>query len=51
MASDMCLSIPNVLTFYLLGIGFGYVAPVSSEGHEDSKVETELIKKCLVLTG
>jgi hypothetical protein len=48
MASGMCQSVLEVLTFYLLGIRFGYVTPVSSEGHEHRKVKFEFNKCSLV---
>ena len=48
MASDIRLSVHTVLTFYLFSIGFRYVIPVSSEGHEHRKVEIELFNYLLV---
>lgn len=48
MASGMCQSVLEVLTFYLLGIRFGYVTAISSGGHEHRKVEIEFDKCSLI---
>lgn len=37
-----------VPTFYLYSIGFGYVAPISSEGYEHLKVEIKIFDCLLV---
>jgi hypothetical protein len=45
---DIRLSVHMVLTFYLFSIGFRYVTPVGSEGHEHQKAGIELFNYLLV---